>query len=103
MGDKKHYTYQPMRITVGVPGWKTEVRVGDEPVYATRLEIVCDARTNYLEPVVRLEVPLFGDGEHGEGVDVIEGMLIPQEDYAAFQEWQRAKRRLDTAIAKGVG
>jgi hypothetical protein len=98
MGDKKHYTYQPMRIAIGVPGWKTEIRVGDEPVYATRLEIVCDARANHLEPFVRLEVPLFGDGTHGEGVDVIEGVLIPQEEYEAYHKWKLAKLRLDLEL-----
>lgn len=103
MGDKKHYHYQPMRIVVGVPGWKTEVRVGDEPVYATRLEIVCDVRSNSLDPVVKLEVPLYGEGEPETGVDVIEGVLIPQEEYEAFHEWRLARMRLNATVVKGAG
>jgi hypothetical protein len=76
----------PLKITLGSPGWRSKVESDGKLLPVIRLSIRMDVHG---ETTIEMEL----DGGISDPPHVIEGVLVDQETWEAFQSWQRGEEK----------
>jgi len=78
-----------IRVNLRSPIWMSTVTTDDgRPIYADGIKVEANFDPGFDGGLkITMRVPLY-DEAHGHEVQTIEGMLVEQRDYAAFQKWK---------------
>lgn len=87
-----------LHLEFGPETWRSSARVGDVPLYCSRMSIETDVTAADGLSVTRLEVPMLNAHGNRGGTAVYEGVLVEQAEYLEFVQWKVAKLRLDREL-----